>query len=321
MTLPDALSALCPGGVARDVPLSRISRWRVGGLADVLVDPGSIAELAALRAFLHREGLAHVVIGSTTNLLFSDDGLRAVCIRIGNRMAGLQVEGTRVRAEAGLWAPALARRVMLAGLSGAEHICGIPGTLGGLLAMNGGSRRQSIGSVVETVESIDPAGARRLRTGTDCGFGYRRSVFQDNGEVITRVQLRLIPAADRAAVRREMLTIMTARRRKFPRWPNCGSVFKSRPETYAEIGPPGAVIERLGFKGRRIGDALVSPRHANFIVNAGQARAADIVLLIREIRDAVARETGHRLEAEVRFVRPDGVMVAADAGGAVRDAA
>jgi UDP-N-acetylmuramate dehydrogenase len=307
------LLTLCPGGVQTDVPLAQISRWRVGGSADVVVRPGSVAELQALRRNLTDQGLPHLVIGSTTNLLFADEGLRAVCIQIGSRMETVTVAGQEIQAEAGAWVPGLARRAMLAGLTGAEHICGIPGTLGGLICMNGGSQRKGIGSALVDLEAVDATGELIRFDQAACGFAYRTSVFQDNGLIVARARLRFDPAPDRAAVRREMLEILSSRRRRFPqKLPNCGSVFKSNPAMYAEIGPPGAAIEKLGFKGRRIGGALVSPQHANFIVNDGGATAADVLALIAEIATAVERETGYRMEAEAKYVTPEGRFMAAD---------
>ncbi len=307
------LLTLCPGGVQTDVPLAEISRWRVGGSADVVVRPGSVAELQALRRYLTDQGLPHLVIGSTTNLLFADEGLRAVCIQIGSRMGAMTVVGQEIQAEAGAWVPGLARRAMLAGLTGAEHICGIPGTLGGLVCMNGGSQRKGIGSALVDLEAVDATGELIRFDQAACGFAYRTSVFQDNGLIVARAQLRFDPAPDRAAVRREMLEILSSRRRRFPqKLPNCGSVFKSNPAMYAEIGPPGAAIEKLGFKGRRIGGALVSPQHANFIVNAGGATATDVLALIAEIATAVERETGYRMEAEAKYVTPEGRFLEAD---------
>ncbi|TVR95944.1 MAG: UDP-N-acetylmuramate dehydrogenase [Rhodospirillales bacterium] len=294
-------------GVATDVPLRRISRWRIGGPADVLVRPHSVDDIARLRRFLHRRGIAHVVIGSTSNLLFDDAGLRAVCIQIGAPLAYAAITGTRVTAGSGVWVPCLARRVMQAGLSGIAHVCGIPGTLGGLVCMNGGSQRQCIGTVVDSVTSVAVTGEVHRRPGRACGFGYRQSVFQDNGEVIAEVVLELGVAADRAALRREMLQILASRRRKFPqKQPNCGSVFKSNPALYDKFGPPGAVIETLGFKGRSIGGARVSETHANFIVNEGDATARDVLRLIQEIHRAVLAHTAHAMDVEVRFVRQDG---------------
>ena len=307
------LSRICGGRIERDVPLAALSRWRIGGAADLVLRPASGTEVAALRRYFYDRRIAHVVIGETSNLLFHDAGLRVPCIQIGAAMADVTVAGEVVSAEAGLWIPALARRIMQAGLTGAEHICGIPGTVGGLICMNGGSQRKGIGSAVVCVTAVDRRGEMTERLAEACGFAYRLSVYQTNDEIITSARLRF-RHGDRREIRREMLAILADRRRKFPRaQPNCGSVFKSNPAMYDEVGPPGAVIERLGFKGRRIGGARVSPDHANFIVNAGGARATDVMALIAEISETVLRTTGHRMEVEVRLVMPDGAIVPADA--------
>lgn len=306
------LEHLCPGGVAQSVKLAALSRWRIGGRARLMLYPASTAQVAALRAFFYARGLPHVVIGLSTNLLFADEGLQVPCLCIGPRMAAVRIDGQSVQAQAGTWVPGLGRRLMQAGLTGAEHICGIPGTLGGLIVMNGGSQRQGIGSSVVAVESVDATGRILRRTGSDCDFGYRRSIYQRNGDAITAGQLRL-PLGERQEIRRRMLAILRERRRKFPqKEPNCGSVFKSNPAMYAQVGPPGAVIERLGFKGRRAGGAQVSPHHANFIVNTGGARAAEVLHLIAEISDAVHAATGFRMEAEACYVSPWGRVMAAD---------
>lgn len=306
------LAAICPGGVAQDVDLAELSWWRIGGPADLVLQPSSTEEVAGLMRWFSAMHIRPVVIGMTTNLLFADTGLRAPCIQLGPRMAQTSIDRNIVRAQAGAWVPGLARKLMQAGLGGAEHICGIPGTLGGLICMNGGSQRKGIGSNVVNVESVDSTGSIHSIVAPDCDFAYRQSVFQTNGHVITGTSLRFVPRA-RSQIHAEMRAILADRRRKFPRKePNCGSVFKSNPAMYAEIGPPGAAIERLGFKGQRIGGAMVSPRHANFIVNAGGATAHDVLTLIARIGDAVEAETGYRMQAEACFVHADGVTQPAD---------
>lgn len=307
------LEALCPGGVLQDVPLDQISRWRIGGKAALVVRPSNPDELAAIRRYFAQTGTPHTVIGDTSNLLFADEGLQVPCIQIGQRMSALRIQDNCVEAEAGIWVPHLARKLMQAGLSGAEHVCGIPGTLGGLVCMNGGSQRKGIGSRTVRVASIDATGAQIVRNATDCGFAYRQSVYQQNGEAIASVCLQFDERKPPSEIRTEMLAILRERRLKFPRkLPNCGSVFKSNPAMYAEVGPPGAVIERLGFKGLMVGGALVSPLHANFIVNTGDARARDVLTLVNRISQEVFAATGYRMEAEAFYIHPDGRMQPTD---------
>lgn len=306
------LERLCPGGVEEDVDLSKISQWRIGGSADLVLRPSSTAEVSALIGWLTAQGIQPVIIGRTSNLLFDDAGLRVPCIQIGNRMAGIMLEGLRVHAQAGAWVPGLARRLMQSGLGGGEHVCGIPGTLGGLICMNGGSQRKGIGSSILNVESVDTMGQVQNRAAHDCNFNYRHSIFQVNGEIITAATLQFVrrPVTE---MRAEMRAILADRRRKFPRkQPNCGSVFKSNPAMYADIGPPGAAIERLGLKGMREGGALISPLHANFIVNTNSATARDVLTLITRIGEAVEASTGYRMEAEACFVTSNGEIRPAD---------
>lgn len=303
----DLLEGVLPGRVFRNVSLANISRWQIGGRAHAIIKPRSLEDLVRLRRFLHREGLFHVVFGATSNLLFDDEGIDVPCIQIDASFSTMAVEANRISLAAGVWAPELARRAMQAGLGGLAHISGIPGTMGGLICMNGGSQRKGIGETVQQVVSVDQTGIVHSYDRDACGFSYRRSIFQSNNEIVAGITLELTPTTDRRALRREMIEILASRRRKFPRnEPNCGSVFVSDPSAYNEFGPPGALIEGLGFKGRRVGGAMVSPRHANFIVNRGNATATDVLTLIRQISEESERKTGSALVSEVRFVAKNG---------------
>ncbi|WP_080530770.1 UDP-N-acetylmuramate dehydrogenase [Alloalcanivorax xenomutans] len=306
------LEEICPEGVERNVSLAAISQWKIGGNAELLLRPTSTEQLAKLRTWMHRQSLPHVVIGATTNLLFADEGLHVPCIQIGAGMSKCRIEGGKVYAQAGVWVPGLARRLMKGGLTGAEHICGIPGTLGGLVCMNGGSQRKGISNNVEMVESVDSFGNIIKRPASDCNFKYRHSVFRENREIISSIFMRF-HSAEVSVVRKEMLEILKNRSRKFPRkTPNCGSVFKSNPAMYETLGTPGAIIERLGFKGMQRGGAIVSPIHANFILNVGGAKAADVLALIKEINNKVAISAGDSLDAEVCYVSSSGAITPAD---------
>ncbi|WP_253451572.1 UDP-N-acetylmuramate dehydrogenase [Halomonas sp. Y3] len=306
------MEKLCPGGVHINVNLANLSRWRIGGTADCILRPASTEQLATTIRYFNDYDVPYVVIGATSNLLFADEGLQVPCIQIGSSLSKLSIREDTVYAQAGVWVPGLARRIMQAGLTGAEHICGIPGTLGGLVYMNGGSQRKGIGSVVASIESVDARGNIHYRNTEQCEFSYRSSVYQNNTEVVTKVKLVLSPG-DKARVRKNMLNILASRNKKFPRkLPSCGSVFKSNPTLYAAIGPPGAVIERMGFKGVRCGGAVVSSEHANFIVNSGGARASDVLSLVKKIQASLAESFGCKLEAEAIYVSPAGELVTLD---------
>lgn len=301
------IQILVPGGVNKNVSLSEISRWRTGGLADLIIKPSNPKQVASLRRYFYENGIRHIVIGMTSNLLFSDEGIRVPCIQIDSRMGQMSCIDGIVTAQAGAWVPGFARQVQKAGFLGAEHICGIPGSIGGLICMNGGSQRKSIGTSVVEVSSVNEKGEEVLRCNEQCHFSYRNSIYQKNSEIITFAKFGFNKAIDSKVVRREMLVILSQRRKKFPqKSPNCGSIFKSDPSLYTQLGAPGSVIEKLGFKGKRLGDAIVSPQHANFIINTGAARSRDIAELIYQIQVAVFDKTGFMLESEVQFVSPMG---------------
>ncbi|MDZ4184409.1 MAG: UDP-N-acetylmuramate dehydrogenase [Desulfuromonadales bacterium] len=305
------LSRLDVGHCIFAAPLRDYCTWRIGGPADLLVEPQNIAQIQRLRRFAYQHDLPCVVIGQGSNLLFSDVGVRGIVLRLGQHFARLQIEGERIKAEAGVWVPSLARRAQQAGLSGLEHMIGIPGTVGGLVLMNGGSHRQSIGDLVECVTLVTPAGEIQKLSAAECDFSYRHSALQGSGGVVVMVDL-VCPHGDRRVIRQTMLADLRERRGKFPlRTPNCGSVFLSSTAMHASVGPPGRIIEERGLKGRRVGGAEVSLQHANFIVNRGNATAGDVLTLITAIRAEVRNAIGFELDCEVRYVSPTGVIMPA----------
>jgi UDP-N-acetylmuramate dehydrogenase len=298
--------------VTVDEPLSRHSSWQIGGPADLFVEPENPIQVAAIMRFAKKYHLPLVVIGQGTNLLFDDSGVRGVVMKIGARMDSINIVGTRIVAGAGAWVPQLARLAMRAGLSGLEHCVGIPGTLGGLVMMNGGSHRRGIGEHVTGVTVVDKDATSHHLGADECRFGYRYSALQERGAVVVAVELEC-PSGNLEDIRREMLLDLRERRRKFPRkLPNCGSVFLSTSAMHASVGPPGKIIEEAGLKGLRCGAAEVSTRHANFIVNLGGASSADVLSLISRIRSEIREQIGFDLHCEVRYVSPAGEICPAD---------
>lgn len=309
----DAVRAVVPADCrAEAVPLAALSRWQIGGPARMVVTPSDVGTLGQLLGALNGAGVRHIIIGDGSNLLFDDTGFDGVVIRIGRALSNVSIRADgQVEAEAGLWVPHMVRAVVSAGLSGIQHAIGIPGTVGGLVVMNGGSQRHGIGEHVVWVEVLDKDGCLH-RIGRDAlDYQYRSSRLQRENWVVVRVQLQL-ERGDVGALRRESIAIMAGRRAKFPKVrANCGSVFVSDPALYALIGPPGQAIEHVGLKGVRHGGAQISPDHANFIVNLGGASSGDILRLIMLARTAVADATGIWMDAEVRHVARDGTIRAA----------
>ncbi|MBW2452303.1 MAG: UDP-N-acetylmuramate dehydrogenase [Deltaproteobacteria bacterium] len=299
------------GRIQKNAPLNAQNTWRIGGPADLLIQPSTVAQVAAVVKFTTEKDIPLIVIGQGSNLLFDDAGLRGVVLKLGPEFRNVSISGQTVRALGGVWVPNLARRALHAGLAGLEHIIGIPGSLGGLVLMNGGSHRRGIGDHITRVKIVDRSGTVDWLNREECQFSYRKSALQDIGAIVVEVEL-VCPYGDRRKIRRLMLDDLRERRGKFPRkQPNCGSVFLSTASMHASVGPPGKIIEDAGLKGWCIGGAEVSSLHANFIVNRGNATSQDILQLIQHIRQTVLERIGFQLECEVRYVSPQGAVMPA----------
>ncbi|RMD80253.1 MAG: UDP-N-acetylmuramate dehydrogenase, partial [Gammaproteobacteria bacterium] len=280
-------------------PLARHTTWRVGGPARRLYLPADLEDLCAcLRSLPEEEPLLWLGLGS--NLLVRDGGFPGTVLATAGALRGLARQGVgRVRVEAGVPCPKLARWCAREGLAGAEFFAGIPGTVGGALAMNAGAFGGETWALVEAVETVDRRGRLRRRPPEDFQVGYRE-VRGPAGEWFAAAWLRLRPAGpgEREALEGRMRALLARRAATQPMGePSCGSVFRNPPGDHA-----ARLIEAAGLKGRRRGGARVSERHANFIVNTGSATAADIEALIREVQETVARVHGVRLLPEVRIV-------------------
>lgn len=297
----------------QNVPLSQLSYWAVGGTADLIIRPTSTSQIIELINFLYEKKIDYITVGRATNLLFSSKGVRCVCIQLLDNFSKIRIEENILEAASGAWAPRIALEAARLGLTGIEHIVGIPGTLGGLVTMNGGSLRQNIGDSIVQVTSLTPEGDILVRNAKECDFGYRQSVFKSSDEIILSASIRLTPAKRSEAFNRA-LDILKTRKKKFPlKLPNCGSVFISDPTVYEHLGPAGRMIEDCGLKGFRIGNAEVSQQHANFIVNHGSATSNDILSLIYYVRNKVAQRSGISLRTEPLYVQENGTITSIDA--------
>lgn len=307
----EKIAAAGVGKVTLNAVLAKHNSWKIGGPADLFVEPETADQVATVQRLARECEVPLVVIGQGTNLLFDDAGVRGVVMKIGEPLGSIRIDGQRIVVGGGAWVPQLARLAMRAGLTGLEHTVGIPGTVGGLVMMNGGSQRKGIGENVVRVTVVDAQGELRHLSREDCAFSYRHSALQGTGCVVVEAELEC-PWGDLDEVRRGMLDDLRARRQKFPRkLPNCGSVFLSTAEMHASVGPPGKIIEDAGLKGSRVGLAEVSHLHANFIVNLGGASSADVLALIAQVRQAVYQQLGFELKCEVRYVSPQGQLMPA----------
>jgi len=279
----------------RNEPMSRHTSWRVGGPAEIYFRPGTRAELLD---FLRDLDPATPVlwVGLGSNLLVRDGGVRGVVIATAKALGESErLDANRVQAGAGVPCTALARRCARWGLGPAEFLAGIPGTVGGALTMNAGAFGGETWDRIASVETVDRAGQVHHRTAADYDIGYRH-VQGPEGEWFLSAQFQF-EAADGDALDRLKVMLQQRQDSQPLGEPSCGSVFRNPPGDHA-----ARLIETAGLKGHSIGGAVVSDKHANFIINAGDATATDVEALINYVRDTVAATHGVRLVPEVHIV-------------------
>ncbi len=282
--------------VAAHQPLAEFTSFRIGGPAELMVTVENQAELMAVLDAAHRADMPSFCLGSGTNLLVSDRGIRGVVVRLAGEFLNIDFDGVRVRAGAAARFGLLVENAVERGLAGLEFGEGIPGSVGGGLVMNAGAFGGEIARVVRFVHGVTIEGAARSLTNGEVGFAYRRTALP-RGFVITRVDFELRPG-DREALRARVAELKGKRAARQPRGlPNAGSIFKNPPGNFA-----GRLLESAGIKGARVGGAAFSDQHANFIVNLGGARAEDVRALIEMARARVRETSGIALEPEVRLV-------------------
>jgi UDP-N-acetylmuramate dehydrogenase len=276
-------------------PMKAHCSFRIGGPADVFVEPESEQTLCALWRWLKGRGVPVTVIGNGTNLLVHDEGVRGVVLRIGERFAAISGEGERLYACAGVTLAHLATAAKERGLAGLEFAHGIPGSLGGAVLMNAGAYGGEMRDVVTSVCYLNVAG--EIGETWEPGFGYRHSRFADCGEVVVGAWLRL-KADDPEAIHARMMELWARRSASQPLdKPSAGSTFKRPAAGYA-----AALIDAAGLKGYTVGGAQVSEKHAGFIINTGSATFADVTALMEHIQKTVQDVSGVTLEPEVKIL-------------------
>lgn len=288
-----------PTGLRRAVQLQDYTTWKVGGPAEWFAEPASTEELLGLLAWSRQSGQPLHCLGAGSNLLIADMGLRglSLCLR---RLQGSELDGALgwVEALAGEPIPTLARKAARAGLSGLEWAVGIPGTVGGAVVMNAGAQGGCTAEWLHSVRVVDrkrPDQPFEL-SASALDFAYRHSRLQQEPLVVLSARFRLEPGHDPAAITARTSANLHSRTSTQPyQQPSCGSVFRN-----PEPDKAGRLIEELGLKGLRVGGAEVSPMHANFIVNSGDATASDIDSLIRAVQRVVAEGRGIALHPEVK---------------------
>jgi UDP-N-acetylenolpyruvoylglucosamine reductase len=291
-----------PPGVQRDYPLSRLTTVRTGGIGELFARAGSRAQLAELLAWAAEAGVQTSVVGSGSNLLVADEGLRGLVVKLDRELSAIAVAGTRILAGGGARLPAVAARAASAGLSGIEFGVNIPGTLGGAVRMNANAYGGELGSVLEWVE-IARAGKVERREPHQLGLSYRSSSLGP-GEVVLGASLLL----GEAPVEQVKATLAEMRRRRHEAQPQgiktFGSTFKNPDDPRAGGRSAGLLLAEAGCNGLAIGGARFAPKHANFIENTGAATTADVLAVMAAGRARVLVRFGVELEPEVQTLGP-----------------
>ena len=301
-SLKEDLLAAVPGRVRFGEPMRLHTSFHIGGPAEIWAEPREPEQLRALLAVAADAGLTVTMVGGGANLLVRDEGIPGLVVHLsGPGFQTFRVTEEGVTAGAALPLEWLIRRAQEAGLSGVEFLAGVPGHVGGAVRMNAGTHDDEgefhhFGDRVRSLKVMDLAGQVKTLPGEAAGFGYRSSTFL-SGWIVLEALLRFVPDDSKEIAAR--VQRLWAFKKRTQDWsaPSVGCIFKNPKETRGA----GWMVEQAGMKGFRIGGAVVSPRHANFILNDGNARAADVLALVEEARARVLKQFGVELETEVQI--------------------
>ena len=279
-------------------PLSKHTTFKIGGPADILYIPENTEELKSILSIVKKSGIPLTVIGNGSNLLVSDNGIKGAVIKISGSMDKITINtDMTVSAESGAHIGKLINECTEKGFSGLEVFRGIPACVGGAVAMNMGSWGSNISDFISSVEFLTAEGVQLKLAKSECNFGYRHSIVLEKRYIITSVEY-ILSKDNPSAIRSRSEELMNKKTDSQPlSMPSAGCVFKNPPDCSA-----GALIDKAGLKGMRVGGAAVSSKHANFIVNEGGAKAADVMALIKQIQETVFKKTGIKLDLEVKML-------------------
>ena len=280
-----------------DEPMSRHTTFRVGGPADFFVTPKVKEEVRDVIRICKEAGMPYYIIGNGSNLLVSDAGYRGVIVQIYKEMNEVKVEGDLVKAQAGALLSGIAAKALGAELSGFEFASGIPGTIGGACVMNAGAYGGEMKDVLESVTVLTGEGKIIELGRNELELGYRTSVIAKKGYIVLGAALKL-ERGDGEKIKAYMDELKEKRVTKQPlEYPSAGSTFK-RPEGYFA----GKLIMDAGLRGYAVGDAQVSEKHCGFVINRGNATAAEILQLMKDVQERVKKQSGVTLEPEVKMI-------------------
>ena len=288
---------LTAGTLLEREPMSKHTSFRIGGPADLFVQPANEEELWNALHLARQEKVPFFIVGNGSNLLVSDEGFRGMILHTGGMLKDISVEGDVIYAQAGALLSTVAKTALEHGLAGMEFAAGIPGTLGGAVCMNAGAYGGEMKDILLDAEVLTQEGERLVLPVEELDLSYRHSVIFEKNYVVLAAHIRL-SRGDTAEIKNRMNELAGARRDKQPlEYPSAGSTFK-RPEGYFA----GKLIQDAGLKGYTVGGAQVSEKHSGFVINRGGATAEEVRFLIRQVRSKVKQQFGVELEPEVRML-------------------
>jgi len=294
----ERLQAKVRGEIRFDEPLKYHTSFRVGGPAEVLIIPQDIQDLKEILKYLNEKAIDYSIFGNGTNLLVPDNGIDGVVIKLAGTINNINIEGDTIYTGAGATLPTVAKRATKHGLSGLEFAAGLPATVGGATVMNAGlGTGNDMSTIISKVRVLTKEGKMKILNREDCNFSYRKSRFQTEDLIIVEVEFLLEPG-DQQKIESKMKELVTKRKESQPlTMPNAGCIFKNPTGDSA-----GRLIDEAGGKGLSVGGAEVSKKHANFIVNTGEATAQDILKLMERVQNLIKEEYGFDLEREVQIL-------------------
>ena len=288
---------LTAGTLLEREPMSKHTSFRIGGPADLFVQPANEEELWNALHLARQEKVPFFIVGNGSNLLVSDEGFRGMILHTGGMLKDISVEGDVIYAQAGALLSTVAKTALEHGLAGMEFAAGIPGTLGGAVCMNAGAYGGEMKDILLDAEVLTQEGERLVLPVEELNLSYRHSVIFEKNYVVLAAHIRL-SRGDTAEIKNRMNELAGARRDKQPlEYPSAGSTFK-RPEGYFA----GKLIQDAGLKGYTVGGAQVSEKHSGFVINRGGATAEEVRFLIRQVQQKVRSQFGVELEPEVRML-------------------
>lgn len=297
-TVVKALEKFLPAeNISIKEPMKKHTTFRIGGEADLFLRMENPHQLKEVQNYLQKLGMPYYILGNGSNLLVSDEGYRGVILEIADKMNTIRVEGNSIIAQAGALMSKIAHVAYEHGLTGFEFAAGIPGTIGGGVVMNAGAYGGELKNVVTTVEVLDQNGDFLSLDNQTMEFGYRTSILKKHPFIVTEVRMELQEGC-KDEIKATMDDLAAKRREKQPlEYPSAGSTFK-RPEGHFT----GKLIMDAGLRGYQVGGAQVSEKHCGFVINKGEATAADVKQLVADVQQEVKKQFDVELEPEVIFL-------------------